>query len=64
MAKKRKWIKRAIRKPGSLRRTAREMGLIEGNESLSLRDLAILEAKGGSKTKKRARLARTLRKFK
>lgn len=55
-----KWIKGAIEKPGALRRTAKEQGLIKGDEKLSKTDLDKLEKMGG-KTAKRARLAKTLR---
>lgn len=58
----RKWIQKAIKKKGSLRATAKRMGLIKGDEKLSQSDLEKLEAKGG-KTARRARLARTLKKL-
>ena len=60
MAKK--WIKGAIAHPGSLRATAKKMGMIKGDEPLSASDLEKLIAKGG-KTAKRAQLAKTLRKM-
>ena len=57
-----KFIKSAIKKPGSLRATAKRIGLISGDEKLSASDLTRLEARGGV-TKKRAQLARTLKKL-
>jgi hypothetical protein len=61
MAKK--WIQKAIKKPGSLRAAAKRRGLIKGDEQLSKADLLKLE-KGGSPTmKRRVALARTLKKL-
>lgn len=64
---KRKWIQKAIKHPGALRATAKRAGLIEGDEKLSLSDLAKLEARakatGNTKLLRRVNLARTLRKF-
>ena len=57
-----KFIAKAIKKPGSLRATAKRMGLISGDEKLSASDLKRLEARGGI-TRKRAQLARTLKKL-
>lgn len=57
---KAKWIKKAIKKPGSLRTTAKRKGLVKGDEPLSKTDLEKLEDMGG-KTAKRAKLARTLK---
>ncbi len=57
-----RFIKKAIKKPGSLRATAKRMGLISGDETLSGADLTKLEAKGGL-TARRARLARTLQRL-
>lgn len=54
------WIKGAIEKPGALRKTAKEKGLLKGDEKLSKTDLDKLEKMGG-KTGKRARLAKTLK---
>jgi len=54
------WIKGAIEKPGALRKTAKEKGLLKGDEKLSKTDLDKLEKMGG-KTAKRARLAKTLK---
>lgn len=55
-----KWIQKAIKKPGSLRATAKRKGLVKGDEPLSKTDLEKLEDMGG-KTAKRARLAKTLK---
>lgn len=60
MAKK--FLKQAIKHPGALRATAKRMGLISGDETLSQSDLDKLKAKGG-KTAQRARLAETMKKF-
>jgi len=57
---KKNWIKKAIKKPGSLRATAKRKGLVKGDEALSKTDLEKLEDMGG-KTAKRARLAQTLK---
>lgn len=57
---KKNWIKKAIKKPGSLRATAKRKGLVKGDEPLSKTDLDKLEDMGG-KTAKRARLAQTLK---
>ena len=53
------WIQGAMKKKGALRAEAKRMGLIKGDEKLSMDDLKKLEAKGG-KTAQRARLAMTL----
>jgi len=57
------WIEGAIKKPGSLRATAKREGLIKGNQKLSQKDLNELAAKGGPKTRKRVALAKTLNKM-
>ena len=59
---KKKWIKSAIKKKGSLRATAKKAGLIKGKEKLSDADLEKLKKRGG-KTAKRANLAKTLKKL-
>jgi hypothetical protein len=56
------WIQGAIKREGSLRKKAKEMGLIKGEEKLSMSDLNRLESLGGVWSK-RANLARTLRRF-
>jgi len=57
-----KWIQKAIKNKGALRKTAEKEGLIKGDEKLSKADLKKLEKKGG-KTAKRAYLAETLKKI-
>lgn len=56
------WIQGAMKKKGALRAEAKRIGLIKGDEKLSMDDLKKLEAKGG-KTAQRARLAMTLQKL-
>lgn len=56
------WIQGAIKREGALRKKAKEMGLIKGEEKLSMSDLNKLEALGGVWSK-RANLAKTLRRF-
>lgn len=56
------WIQGAMKKKGALRAEAKRMGLIKGDEKLTMEDLKKLEAKGG-KTAQRARLAMTLQKL-
>jgi len=44
MAKKRKnWIQKAVKKPGGLRRSAKRLGIIKGDEKLTASKLAALE---------------------
>jgi len=62
MAKK-KWIKGAIKKPGSLKATAKRAGALKKDGSIKVSWLR-QKAKGKDKTAKRARLALTLRKMK
>jgi len=62
MAKK-YWIKDAIKKPGSLRATAKRQGLLKGSENLSQSDLSKMSKGGSTKTKRRVALARTLKKM-
>jgi hypothetical protein len=63
-----RWIQRAIRNPGALRRTAKRMGLIKGDEKLSETDLNKLASRAGktgdTTLMRRVNLARTLRKLK
>jgi len=58
-----KWLKGAIRKPGSLRETAKRKGLIKGDETLTGDDLQTLKDAGGV-TRERANLAETMKGFK
>lgn len=57
------WIQGAIKHKGALRRKAKAMGLIKGDETLSEADLHKLEKIKG-RTAKEAHLAETLSKFK
>jgi len=57
MAKK-KWIQKAIKKPGALRRTAK----VKAGKKIPMKTLNRLAKKGGI-TGRRARLAKTLRKM-
>lgn len=58
MKKNKKWIQKAIKKPGALRKS---LG-IKKEETIPIKKLKELAKKGG-KTGKRARLALTLRKL-
>ena len=58
MAKKEKWIQKAIKKPGALRK---QLGVKKG-EKIPTKKLAST-AKRGGKIGKRARLAQTLKKL-
>tara|TARA_R110001606_G_scaffold374536_1_gene532390 strand:- start:125 stop:322 length:198 start_codon:yes stop_codon:yes gene_type:complete len=62
-AKKKNWIKKAIKKPGSLTATDKRAGAVKVDGTIKkswLRE----KAKGSGKTAKRARLAITLSKMK
>jgi len=63
-----RWIQRAIRNPDALRRTAKRMGLIKGDEKLSETDLNKLASRarktGDTTLMRKVNLARTLRKLK
>lgn len=64
--KSKKWIQEALsggKNKGALRRTAKNKGLLRGDENLSATDLKKLQKMGGT-TAKRAHLAETLRKLK
>ena len=67
MSKDDKWIQKANIKKGALRNIAKKMGLIEGKEKLSNKDLSILDKKAKKdKNKllaKRVNLARTFKKM-
>lgn len=58
MAKK--WIAKAIKKKGALKKTAKRQGLIKGNEKLSASDVSKLAKSKNPKTRQRANLAKTL----
>jgi len=61
MAKK--WIQKAIKKPGALTKTAKKKGLVKKGEKLSKSDLSKLSKSKSTKTKRRVALAKTLRKM-
>lgn len=62
-----RWIQPAIKHPGALRRTAKRMGLVKGNEPLSASDLQALQNKakktGNTTLLRRVNLAKTLRRL-
>lgn len=64
---RKRWIQTAIEKPGALRRTAKRMGLVKGNERLSASDLNALATHarktGDTTLLRRVNLARTLKRF-
>lgn len=62
MAKK-KWIQGAIKKKGALTKTAKRKGLVKKGETLSKTDLEKLSKSKSGVTRKRAALAKTLRKM-
>lgn len=63
MSEHKRFIQRAIKRPGALRAKAKAAGLIKGDETLSEADLSKLAAKGSTRTKRQVNLARTLRKL-
>ena len=63
MAKKENWIQDAIKKPGALRRTAKKAGGMTKGGTISEKFLDSAASKRG-KLGQRARLAKTLKKFK
>lgn len=60
MAKDKKWIQKAIKKPGALRKT---LGVKKGQDIPAKKLNAAAEGKYGKKTEKRAELAKTLKKM-
>lgn len=62
-----RWIQGAIQQPGALRRTAKRLGLVRGEEPLSQDDLDALAARarrqGNPTLLRRVNLARTLRRL-
>ena len=60
MAKKKKWIQKAVEEPGALRKTAKRKGLIKDDEPLSKSDIQQLKQSQDPTTRKRAQLAETL----
>jgi|TARA_R100000805_G_C3602013_1_gene102654 hypothetical protein len=63
MARKSNWIKKAIKKPGALRATAKRAGALKADGTIKKTWLKE-KAKGKGKTAQRARLAITLSKMK
>lgn len=65
--KNNRWIQTAIKHPGALRRSAKRMGLVKGNEPLSTSDLQALQNKakktGNTTLLRRVNLAKTLRRL-
>lgn len=60
MAKDKKWIQSAIKKPGALRKA---LGVKKGKDIPQSKLNAAAEGKYGKKTEKRAELAKTLKKM-
>lgn len=50
-----------VKHPGSLRATAKRMGLLKGNGNLSPHALAEMKKRGGPKTRKRVALAKVFK---
>ncbi len=57
-----KWISKAIKRPGSLRKTAKKAGALSKKGTIEA-DWLNEQAKRGGKTGQRARLAKTLKKL-
>jgi hypothetical protein len=64
--KKKNWIEDTLHnsRPGALRATAKRQKLIKGDETLSTNDLEKLADSKNPTTRKRANLAKTLKKMK
>jgi hypothetical protein len=62
MAKK--WIQKAIKKPGALKKTLKSKGLLKGEAPVTETVLGKAAKSAGPVTKNRINLARTLRKLK
>lgn len=62
--KKKLDIKKAIKKPGSLRATAKRQGAIKSDGTIKVSWLREKAKQGNTKTAQRARFALTLRKMK
>jgi len=60
---KKKWIKKSIREPGSLRKTAKRAKALTKKGTIKKKWLKKQAKKGSAKTAKRARLALTLSKL-
>ena len=50
-----------VKHPGSLRATAKRMGLVKGDAKLSPHALSVMARRGSGKTRKRVALARVFR---
>lgn len=61
--KGKKFIQKAIKRPGALRAKAKRKGLVKEDDSLSQSDLARLAKPGSTRTKRQVALARTLKKL-
>lgn len=61
--KGKKFIQKAIKRPGALRAKAKRKGLVKEDDSLSQSDLARLAKSGSTRTKRQVALARTLKKL-
>ncbi|QIG74781.1 hypothetical protein EVC12_146 [Rhizobium phage RHph_I42] len=59
----RNWIKDAVKKPGALRRAAKRLGMIKGDQKLTPGMVKKLEKSPNKKTAQRAKLAETLDKI-
>lgn len=59
----RKWIQKAIKKKGALRKTAKASGGITKSGKISKKWMAKEDKKGSPKTKRRIALAKTLSKL-
>lgn len=59
----RKWIGDAVKKPGALRRAAKRLGMIKGDQKLTPGMIRKLEKSPNKTTAKRARLAETFNKI-
>jgi hypothetical protein len=55
----RHWMKGAVKHPGALRATAKRIGLIKGDEKLTLADVGKLKRSSDATTRRRATLAET-----
>ncbi len=53
------WMAGAVKHPGALRATAKRMGMLKGDEPLSILDVKRLKRSSDPLTRKRATLAQT-----
>lgn len=54
------FIKKAIKKPGALRATAKKMGMLKNDQTLTMADLNMLAKSKDPKTRQRANFAKML----